>query len=200
VYPESLERLISELKRLPGVGQRTAERLAFHVLQVSTDDAMRLAYAVRDVKKNIRACSSCCMPTEHDPCAICADGARDRGVVCVVEQPKDLYALEKLGSFRGVYHVLMGTIALLDGIEAKDLTIARLEKRLAEGGVREVILATNPNLDGDATALHLTEILRGAGVRVTRIARGIPAGSTLEYASRAILEDAIEGRKEVPPA
>jgi recombination protein RecR len=197
VYPESLQRLIDELKKLPGIGQKTAERLAHHLLQQAGDEAMRLAYAIRDVKKNIRACSVCCTVTEQEVCAICADPARDQSLVCVVEQPKDLYALEKVGAFRGVYHVLMGTIALLDGIEAKDLTIGKLEARLKSGTIREVILATNPNLDGDATALHLTQMLRAAGVKTTRIARGIPAGSTLEYASRAIIEDAIEGRREV---
>ncbi len=197
MYPESLQRLIDELRRLPGVGQKTAERLAYHILKAPADEAMRLAYAIRDVKKNTRACSVCCTVTERDPCAICEDPARDRGLVCVVEQPKDLYALEKVGAYRGVYHVLMGTIALLDGIEAKDLTIAALEARLKGGGVREVILATNPNLDGDATALHLAQVIKRQGIKVTRIARGIPAGSTLEYASRAIIEDAIEGRREV---
>jgi recombination protein RecR len=199
LYPESLERLIAELKQLPGIGQKTAERLAYHILKASLEEAMRLAYAIRDVKKNIRPCSVCCMVTERDPCSICEDATRDRGLVCVVEQPKDVYALEKAGTYRGVYHVLMGALALLEGIEAKDLTVARLEDRLKAGGVREVILATNPNLDGDATALYLSNALRGQGIKVTRIARGIPAGSTLEYASRAILEDAIEGRREVGP-
>jgi recombination protein RecR len=158
---------------------------------------MRLALAIRDMKKNIRACSVCATATDQDPCAICQDPTRDHGLICVVEQPKDLYAIEKGGAFRGVYHVLMGTIALLDGIDAKDLTVDRLEARVRAGGVREVILATNPNLDGDATSLHLQRALAPLGVRVTRIARGIPAGSTLEYASRAILEDALEGRREL---
>ena len=197
MYPESLERLITELSNLPGVGQKTAERLAFHILKAPTDDAMRLALAIRDMKKNIRPCSICATPTEHESCAICLDPARDKGLVCVVEQPKDLWALERPGVFRGVYHVLMGTLALLDGIEAKDLTIDRLEARVKAGGVREVILALNPNLDGDATALHLSRILSAHGVKVTRIARGIAAGSSLEYASRAIIEDAMEGRREV---
>jgi recombination protein RecR len=197
MYPEPLKRLLDELQRLPGVGLKTAERLAFHILKAPGEDAMRLALAIRDVKKNIRSCSVCATATDEDPCTICRDPARDRGLICVVEQPKDLYAIERGGAFRGVYHVLMGTIALLDGIEAKDLTIDRLEARVRAGGVREVILATNPNLDGDATALHLSRLLAPQGVRVTRIARGVPAGSTLEYASRAILEDALEGRREV---
>lgn len=197
MYPEPLQRLINELERLPGVGTKTAERLAYYILKAPSEDAMRLALAIRDMKKNIRPCSVCATATDQDPCAICQDATRDRGVICVVEQPKDLYALERGGAFRGVYHVLMGTIALLDGIEAKDLTLDRLEARVRAGGVREVILATNPNLDGDATSLHISRLLAPFGVRVTRIARGIPAGSTLEYASRAILEDALEGRREV---
>lgn len=197
MYPESLQRLIDELEKLPGVGTKTAERLAYHILKSSPDDAMRLALAIRDMKRNIRPCSVCAIPTEADPCAICRDPGRDRGIICVVEQPKDLYALEKGGAFRGVYHVLMGTIALLDGIDASALTIDRLEARVRAGGVREVILATNPNLDGDATSLHISKLLSPLGVRVTRIARGIPAGSSLEYASKAMIEDAIEGRREV---
>lgn len=200
MYPESLSRLIAELGRLPGVGQKTAERLAYHILKATADEAMRLAIAIRDVKKNIRPCSVCAMVTEQDPCPICADPARDAGVICVVEQPKDVYVLEKTGTYRGVYHVLMGNLALLEGIEAKDLTIDRLEARVRAGSVREVIIATNPNLDGDATSLYISKLLAPLAVRVTRIARGIPAGSTLEYASKAILQDALEGRREVPPA
>ncbi len=197
MYPDSLKRLIEELSRLPGVGTKTAERLAYHILKASAEDALRLAVAIRDVKRNLRPCSVCALPAERDPCAICSDPARDRATICVVEQPKDVYALEKGGSFRGVYHVLMGTIALLEGIEPKDLTIDRLEARVRAGGVREVILAMNPNLEGDATALYLSRLLVPLGVRVTRIARGIPAGSSLEYASRTIIEDALEGRREV---
>jgi recombination protein RecR len=197
MYPESLERLIAELSRLPGVGQKTAERLAFHVLKAPAEDAMRLALAIRDMKKTIRPCQICANPTDQETCAICLDPARDKALVCVVEQPKDLWALERPGVFRGVYHVLMGALALLDGIEAKDLTVDRLEARVRAGGVREVILALNPSLEGDTTALHLAKMLAGHGVRVTRIARGIAAGSSLEYASRAVIEDAIEGRREV---
>jgi recombination protein RecR len=197
MYPESLKRLISELERLPGVGTKTAERLAFHILKAANDDALRLAVAIRDVKKNLRPCSSCALPTEQDPCAICADPSRDRATICVVEQPKDVYALEKGGVFRGLYHVLMGTIALLEGIEAKDLTIDALEARVRAGGVREVILATNPNFEGDSTSLHLSRLLAPLGVKVTRIARGLAAGSTLEYASKTMIEDALEGRREV---
>lgn len=200
MYPESLSRLVAELGRLPGVGQKTAERLAYHILKATPDEAMRLAFAIRDVKKNIRPCSVCAMVTEADPCSTCADPARDAGLICVVEQPKDVYVLEKTGTYRGVYHVLMGNLALLDGIEAKDLTVDRLEARVRSGSVREVIIATNPNLDGDATSLYISKLLAPLGVRVTRIARGIPAGSTLEYASKAILQDALEGRREVPPA
>ena len=197
MYPATLKRLIEEFERFPGVGHKTAERLAFHVLKSPLEEAMRLSAAIRDVKSLIRPCSVCAMVTEQDPCPICQDPTRDRGLVCVVEQPKDVYAIERGGAYRGVYHVLMGTIALLDGIEAKDLTIRELEERVRAGGVREVILATNPNFDGDATSLYISERLRPLGVTLTRLARGIPAGSTLEYASRAVLEDAIEGRREL---
>ena len=213
MIPESLQRLIDELMRLPGVGRRSAERFAYHLLQRPKEEAMRLGYAIRDLKKLIRPCAICCLPTEAERCPICLDPARDAGLLCVVEQPRDVYALERLGTFKGVYHVLMGALALLDGIEAKDLTIQRLEERLQSGGVREVILATNPNLEGDTTALHLALTLRGAGafsregregvsssrakVKITRLARGLSAGSAIDAASRPILEDALEGRREV---
>lgn len=197
MIPESLQRLIDELMKLPGVGRRSAERFAYHLLQRPTEDAMRLGYAIRDLKKLTRPCSVCCLPTEEELCAVCKDPARDPGVICVVEQPRDVYALERLGTFRGVYHVLMGALALLDGIEAKDLTITRLEARLASGKVREVILATNPNLEGDTTALHLTQALKAARVKITRLARGMSAGSAIDGASRPMLEDALEGRREV---
>ena len=197
MIPESLQRLIDELMRLPGVGRRSAERFAYHLLQRPRDEAMALGYAIRDVKKLIRPCAVCCLPTEGERCPICLDPARDQALLCVVEQPRDVYALERLGAYKGVYHVLMGALALLDGIEAKDLTIARLEERLQEGSVREVILATNPNLEGDTTALHLAHSLRASKVKVTRLARGLSAGSAIDAASRPILEDALEGRREV---
>jgi recombination protein RecR len=200
-----MTRLVTELRRMPGVGQRTAERLAFHLVVAPKGEALALADAIRDVKENVRPCSTCFNVTESDPCAICSDESRDAGVICVVERPKDVLAIEKLGTFRGLYHVLLGSISLLEGVEAKDLTIAPLVARIKKASgtrlsVREVMLATNPTFDGDATALHLRAALEKLGergtVKVTRIARGLPSGSSLEIASRAILAEAIEARRD----
>ncbi|MBI3726221.1 recombination protein RecR [bacterium] len=201
VYGEAVARLVAELRRLPGIGQRTAERLAFHLVVSPKPEALGLAEAIKDVKENVRPCSTCKNVTERDPCELCADESRDRALICVVERPMDVLAVEKLGIFRGLYHVLLGSISLLDGVDAKDLTIDRLVERIRKAKetavpVREVILATNPNFDGDATALHLRASLDKLGVRVTRIARGLPSGSSLEVASKAILAEAIEGRRD----
>jgi len=196
VYGEAVARLIAELKRLPGVGQRTAERLAFHLVQSPRDAALALAQAIRDVKENARPCSTCFNVTESDPCPICADPGRDRQVLCVVERPQDVMALEKIGGYRGLYHVLLGTVSLLEGMDPRDLTIEPLIDRVRRGEVREVILATNPNFEGDATALHLRAALDRLGVRLTRLARGLPTGSSLEFASKAILSEALEGRQD----
>ena len=201
MYGEAVGRLITELKRLPGIGQRTAERLAFHLVQTSADEGLGLAKAIQDVKENVQPCRSCFNVTERDPCAICADSRRERSLLCVVERPQDVMAMEKSGGYRGLYHVLLGTVSLLDGVEPKDLTIRPLVERVraskagAADGIREVILATNPNFDGDATALHLRAALEPLGVRVTRLARGLPTGSSLEFASKAILTEALEGRQ-----
>lgn len=196
MYGEAVARLIAELKRLPGVGQRTAERLAFHLVQSPRDAALALSQAIRDVKENARPCSSCFNVTESDPCPICADPGRDRQVLCVVERPQDVMALEKVGGYRGLYHVLLGTVSLLEGMDPRDLTIEPLIDRVRRGEVREVILATNPNFEGDATALHLRAALERLGVRLTRLARGLPTGSSLEFASKAILSEALEGRQD----
>jgi recombination protein RecR len=196
VYGESVARLIASFKRFPGIGQRTAERLAFHLVLAPKAEALELAEAVREVKERVRPCSVCYDVAERDPCATCSDPARDRSVICVVERPKDVLAIEKLGTFRGLYHVLLGSVSLLDGVEAKDLTIQPLVERVKRDRVREVILATNPNFDGDATALHLRAALEPMNVRMTKIARGLPTGSSLELASKAILSDAIEGRRD----
>ena len=195
MYGEAVTRLIGEFKRLPGIGQRTAERLAFHLVQAGRDEGLALAQAIRDVKENVRPCRECHTVSEQDPCAICADPERDRGVVCVVERPTDVLALEKLGEYNGLYHVLLGTVSLLEGVDASNLTVRPLVKRVESGGVQEVILATNPNFDGDATALHLQTALEPLGVRITRLARGLPSGSSLEFASKAILADAFVGRQ-----
>ncbi len=197
MIPESLRALLSELERLPGVGPRTAERLAFHVLKAPPEQALALADAIRAVKERVRPCNVCAMVTETPVCAICSDPARDRGLVCVVETPQDLYAIERLGIYRGTYHVLMGAVALLEGVELTDLQVQPLLERVRRGEVREVVLATNPNLEGETTALHLIDVLEPLGVSVSRIARGLSAGSTIEHASRATLEDAFAGRRKV---
>src|SRR3954471_2777065 len=197
-YTDSLRRLMQMLARLPGVGSRSAERMAFHLLKNSREDALALADAIRAVKDQVRHCSICFNLTESDPCSICADAGRDHGVICVVEQPKDLLQLESTGIYKGVYHVLLGRIAPLDDMGPKDLTIDALLKRLTSGTVREVIMGTNPNMEGDGTALHIQSLLaQFPNVAVTRLARGLPAGSNIEYANRNILADAISGRQRM---
>jgi recombination protein RecR len=196
-YTESLNKLIEEFGRLPGIGPKTAERLAFYVLKTDAPEAMRLADAIRDVKTKIKRCQRCWNLSEGDTCQICADPRRDASLICVVEQPKDVISLEKTGSCKWLYHVLGGHIAPLDGVEASDLTIDKLVERVRSGQVREVIMATNPNLEGDGTSLYISSLLRPLGVRITRLARGLPTGSTIEYASGKILTDAILGRQEL---
>ena len=189
--------LIKELGRLPGIGEKSAERLAYHILRSTPEDALRLAQAIRDVKEKVRQCSVCCNMGEADPCHICADASRDHGVICVVEEPKDLLAMERAGSHRGVYHVLGGRIAPLEGMDPEKLTIGLLVARAKSDAVREVVLALNPNMEGDLTAHHVAELLKREGVKVTQIARGIPPGSQIEYAGGAILSDAMKGRREM---
>jgi len=195
VYGEAVERLIEELKRLPGVGQRTAERLAFHLVQSPKEDGLRLAKAIEDVKASVHPCRECFNVTDRDPCSICADPGREQAVLCVVERPQDVLAIEKSAGFRGRYHVLLGAVSLLEGVDADALTLRPLVERVRRAGVKEVILATNPNFDGDATALHLRASLEPLGVRVSRLARGLPTGSSLEFASKAMLTEALEGRQ-----
>lgn len=198
-YTQSIQNLMNELARLPGIGMRSAERIAFHLLKESPQEAMKLADAIRDVKTRIRHCSICYNLTEQDPCGICSDPARDQAVVCVVEQPKDLLALEATGLYRGVYHVLLGRISPLDDVEPGDLTIEPLIHRLESGTIREVIMGTNPTMEGDGTALYIQSLIgsRFPGVQLTRLARGLPAGSNIEYANRNILADAISGRQKM---
>ena len=198
-YTQSIQNLMTELARLPGIGMRSAERIAFHLLKQSPEEAMKLAEAIRDVKTRIRHCSVCYNLTEQDPCAVCADPARDQGVVCIVEQPKDLLALEATGLYRGVYHVLLGRIAPLEGVEPGDLTIDPLMHRLASGTIRELIMGTNPNMEGDGTALYIQSVVAGRfpHVQITRLARGLAAGSNIEYANRNILADALSGRQRM---
>ncbi|MCD6404476.1 MAG: recombination protein RecR [Planctomycetes bacterium] len=194
---ESLDRLVEEFKKLPGIGRRTAERLAYHILRTPKEDAMALAYAVRDVKKNMRQCRECFNLTEQEVCSICADSRRDRGVICVVEQPRDVWAIEKTGTYDGLYHVLLGRLAPLEDMGPDDLTVNELVERVSRIGAREVIIATNPNLEGDGTAAYVRERLATTSVKVTRIARGIPAGSSIEYSSTNILQDALAERRNM---
>ncbi len=196
-YTESLNKLIEEFGRLPGIGPKTAERLAFYILKADAPEAIKLADAIRDVKTRIRRCKVCWNLSEDDVCQICADPQRDQSLICVVEQPKDVISLEKTGTCKWLYHVLGGHIAPLDGVEADDLTIHQLVERVRSGQVREVVMATNPNLEGDGTSLYISSLLRPLGVRITRLARGLPTGSTIEYASGRILTDAILGRQEL---
>jgi recombination protein RecR len=196
-YTESLNRLIEEFGKLPGIGPKTAERLAFYVLRAKPAEAMALAEAIRDVKNKIKRCEICYNFSEQAVCQICSDPRRDKGLICVVEQPKDVISLEKTGTCKWVYHVLGGHIAPLEGVEPGDLTVEQLVERVREGGVKEVIMATNPNMAGDGTALYISSLLRTAGVKITRLARGIPTGSTIEYASGKMLTDAIIGRQQL---
>ena len=198
-YTQSIQTLMNELARLPGIGMRSAERIAFHLLKQSPEEAMKLADAIRDVKTRIRYCGICFNLTEQDPCAICASPTRDPSLLCVVEQPKDLLALESTGLYNGVYHVLLGRIAPLEESHPEDLTIDSLAKRLETGQIREVIMGTNPTVDGDGTALYIQNLIasRFPQIQVTRLARGLPAGSNIEYANKNILADAISGRQKM---
>jgi recombination protein RecR len=195
-YTESLSRLIEEFGRLPGVGPKTAERLAFHILKAGQSEALALAEAIKDVKTKIKRCQICDNYSEEPVCQICSDPRRDKSMICIVEQPKDVIALEKTGACKWVYHVLGGHIAPLEGIEPESLTIDKLVERVRSGDVKEVIMATNPNMAGDGTALYISSLIKSAGVKITRLARGLPAGGTIEYSSGKILTDAIIGRQE----
>jgi len=194
-YPQSVERLISEFAKFPGIGKKTAQRMAFHILMSNNEHSAHLAQAVMDVKTKILLCSACGGITEDDPCHICSDPRRDKNLICIVEDPADIYAFERMGIFRGLYHVLGGVISPLDGIGPDSLTIDRLLTRIQEG--MEIILATNASIEGDTTALYLGKILNEKGVEVTRLARGIPVGGELEYVDEATLQRAIEGRTQL---
>lgn len=196
-YTESVERLMELLSRMPGVGQKTAERLAYHILRLSDSEALELAAAIREVKEKVKQCSRCYQFAESDPCPVCAAPGRDRSKICVVENATDVVTIEQSGGYEGLYHVLGGRLAPLDGVEPEDLTVDRLVERANRDEVKEVIVATNPDTEGEATALYLREALEGVAVRVTRLARGIPSGSHLEYANSAVLSDALQGRREM---
>lgn len=193
----AIETLVSELARLPGIGRKTALRLTFHLLKRSPDEIRRLSAALNAVTERVRTCSSCGNLTETDPCSVCANPRRDTAIVCVVEEASDIDAIERTGEFRGLYHVLGGRISPLEGIGADDLSFGRLLERIGNGGaVREVIVATNPSVEGEATAVYLQKLIRPLGVRVTRIARGLPVGGDLEYADGVTIAEAIAGRRE----
>ena len=196
VFGPVVDNLVAQLSRLPGVGTRTAQRLAFHILRVSDEEALALATAIREVKERIRTCNECGNLTEEELCAICTDTRRDRAVICVVEQPADLVSVERTASYRGVYHVLGGALSPLDGVDPGDLRIDDLLRRVERNGVEEVVLATNPNMTGEATASYLADLLRGK-TRVTRLASGLPVGGDLEYADEVTLGRALAGRREM---
>ena len=193
--PEPVSRLIDEFGRLPGIGPKTASRLTFFLLRASRDQALALAEAIQDLGERIVLCSRCFNITEEDPCGICADEGRDRSIICVVEEPLDVLAIERTGEYGGLYHVLHGAISPMDGIGPAELKIQELMDRIGEGGVQEVLLATNPNLGGEATAMYLARQLAPLGMRVTRLARGLPVGGDLEYADAVTLSRALEGRQ-----
>ena len=196
-YTQSLNELIEQFGKLPGIGPKTAERLAFHVLKADLPEAMALADAISDVKHNIKRCTVCFNLAESEKCQICSDTRRDHSVICVVEQPKDVTSLEKTGMCKWGYHVLNGHIAPLEGIEPSDLTIDLLVQRCRGGGVKEVVMATNPNIEGDGTSLYISSLLRPLDVKITRLARGLPTGSSIEFANGSILADAILGRQQL---
>ena len=190
-----LARLIDELGKLPGVGPKTAQRLAYHILRTQSADAEALAAAIRSVKTDLRYCSVCFNIAETDPCAICSSDERDARVVCVVEEPLDVLAIERTGQFKGRYHVLHGAISPVNGVRPDDLKIPQLAERVKRGGIDELILATNPNLEGEATSMYLAQLLGNSGARLTRLARGLPMGGDLEYADEVTVSRALEGRR-----
>jgi recombination protein RecR len=196
-FAPPLERLIERLKKLPGIGAKSGQRLAFYLLGASRDEARALADAILEVKDSIRLCSKCFNITDTDPCLICTDEGRDRSSICVVEEPHNVISIERSSQFRGLFHVLHGSLSPLRGVGPDDLKIAPLVERLRDGSVKEVILATNPNVEGEATAVYLSRLLKPLGPRVTRIALGLPVGSELEYADEVTVGKALEGRREI---
>lgn len=194
---ESVGRLIDELAKLPGIGRKSAERLAYHLLRASKAEALALADAIRDVRENVHYCQACFNLAEGELCTVCSDPKRDQAQLCIVEQPRDLMALEQAGAYRGLYHVLLGRIAPLDGIGPEQLTIDKLASRVRAGGFREIIMATNPTVEGDGTALYISNLLGDAPVQITRLARGITTGSVLEYTNKEVLADALAGRQRL---
>ena len=195
--PSVVKELLDLLQRMPGIGQKTAERLSFFLMRGSSEQAYKLAEAIRKVKEKIILCSQCHGITEVDPCSICLDPKRDSSIVCVVEEPHDVYAMENMGYFKGVYHVLMGVISPLDGIGPGELTIESLRNRVLKNDIQEVVLATNPTMEGESTAVYISKILKSESIKITRIARGLPVGGDIEYADEVTLMKALEGRTEM---
>jgi len=196
-YAEPVAKLIEELSKLPGIGPKTAQRLAFYILNVSNDYAKGLAKAITDAKDKIKYCSVCSNLTDIDPCQICSNEQRDQSSICIVEEPRDVVALERTREFKGLYHVLHGAISPMEGIGPSDLKVRELLPRLQKGDVKEVVLATNPNIEGEATAMYIAHIIKPLGIKVTRIAHGLPVGGDLEYADEVTLSKAFEGRREI---
>ena len=196
-YARPLNRLINELSKLPGIGGKTAQRLAFHILSMDSRDALSLSDAIKDARENMRYCSVCGNLTDRDPCQICSDDKRDKSVICVVESPKDVVAMEKIKEYHGYYHVLHGAISPMDGIGPDDINLKSLITRLQDEAVKELIIATNPTIEGEATAMYIARLIKPSGIKVSRIAHGIPVGGDLEYADEVTLLKAVEGRREL---
>jgi recombination protein RecR len=196
-YPEAISKLMESFTRLPGIGPKTAARLAFHVLNMKEDDVLQFAKSLVNVKRNLIYCSQCCNITDVDPCRTCGDKQRDRSVICIVQEPKDVIAMEKTREFHGQYHVLQGAISPIDGMGPDEIRIKELLRRLEDQTVQELILATNPNIEGEATAMYISRLVKPFGLKVTRIAHGLPVGGDLEYADEVTLIKALEGRREI---
>ncbi|MFQ7473530.1 MAG: recombination mediator RecR [Anaerovoracaceae bacterium] len=196
-YAKPLNKLINELSKLPGIGGKTAQRLAFHILSMEDNDAFELSDAIRDAKSSMTYCSVCGNLTDSDPCSICMDESRDKSVICVVENPKDVAAMEKIREYKGYYHVLHGAISPMDGVGPDDINLKSLILRLQDENVKELIIATNPNIEGEATAMYIARLIKPSGIKVTRIAHGIPVGGDLEYADEVTLLKAVEGRRQL---
>ncbi|MCD6082633.1 recombination protein RecR [Candidatus Aerophobetes bacterium] len=197
---KSVDRLIGELSKLPGIGEKTAQRLCFYILRMPKEGAINLTKAIRELKEKVRYCSICNNITEEDPCQICRDKSRDRSIICVVEEPQDVFLIEKLGEYKGVYHVLGGAISPIKGVEAEDIAISSLLERVKREKVKEVILATDPDVEGETTAIYIFKILSPLSVKVTRLAHGLPAGGDLEFADEVTLSQALRGRQEMSSA
>ncbi|MGM9986910.1 MAG: recombination mediator RecR [Bacillaceae bacterium] len=196
-YPEPISKLIDSFMKLPGIGPKTAVRLAFFTLDMKEDDVLDFAKALVNAKRNLAYCSVCGHITDQDPCYICSDNHRDKTVICVVQETKDVIAMEKMKDYKGLYHVLHGAISPMEGIGPEDIRVAELIKRLQDATIEEVILATNPNIEGEATAMYISRLLKASGIKVTRIAHGLPVGGDLEYADEVTLSRALEGRREI---